>query len=66
MDPQQTADRLQRLEESQGFAERTIEQLHGEVAALNRQLGQAGERLRRLEARLDQFMRAAEPEDEGG
>jgi uncharacterized coiled-coil protein SlyX len=66
MEHEDVAGRLQRLEESQGFAERAAENLSAEIAALNRHLAQAHERIRRLEARLDQFLRAAEPEDEGG
>jgi uncharacterized coiled-coil protein SlyX len=53
--PDPLAIRLQRLEESQGFADRTVEQLSAEIAMLNRHLAEVQTRMKRLEARLDQM-----------
>jgi uncharacterized coiled-coil protein SlyX len=50
-DPQ----RLQRLEESQAFAEHAIEQLSAELAALSKRLHESTARIARLERRLDQL-----------
>ena len=52
--PKDLADRVQRLEEALGFAERTTEQLSAEIAVLHRQLSETRVQLKRLEARLDQ------------
>ena len=56
--------RLQRLEEAQGFSERTIEQLSAEIARLGRHLAEAQARIKRLEARLEQ-LREDEAETSG-
>jgi uncharacterized coiled-coil protein SlyX len=47
------SERLTKLEESETFAQRTVEELNGEVIELNRRLADALSRLERLEARLD-------------
>lgn len=55
--------RLIRLEESQGFAERSVEQLAEEVRALGKQVAEVRTQLRRLEAQL---VRLSAPSDAEG
>ncbi len=66
-DPNDLPARLQRIEESQGFAERTIEELSAEIAGLNRRLAEAQSRLLRVESRLQQLLEPpGDAEAEGG
>jgi uncharacterized coiled-coil protein SlyX len=44
--------RLQRVEEAQGFADRTAEQLSAEIARLNRQMAEVVKKVQAMEARL--------------
>ena len=59
--PEQILARLQRLEESHVFAERTLEQLGDEIADLNRRLAEMRAHVQRLEARLT---RSEQPGDD--
>ncbi len=55
-------DRLVRLEEGQGFAEHTVEQLNAELVEVNRRLAEAMARLDRVEQRLAQLQAPAAPD----
>ena len=48
-------DRLQHVEEAQGFADRAAERLSAEMAEINRRVGGLAARLARLEQRLRSF-----------
>jgi uncharacterized coiled-coil protein SlyX len=62
-DPQALlAQRLQRLEESQAFAEHTLQQLGEEVRLLNQRLAESAQRLARLEGRLHALAKPTEPD----
>jgi uncharacterized coiled-coil protein SlyX len=54
------SERVQRLEESQGFSERAIEQLSTEVRELGKRVQDLAVKLGRLEARLDAAQRNEE------
>jgi uncharacterized coiled-coil protein SlyX len=58
-------DRLQRIEEAQGFAERAAEQLSTEMAEINRRLAELAARLSRLEQRLRSVESPPEKASEG-
>lgn len=56
-------ERLTRLEESLGFAERTVEELHAEVLRAHDKIDRLEALIRRLESRLD-LVEQDPPEDE--
>jgi uncharacterized coiled-coil protein SlyX len=49
-------ERLMRIEENQGFAEHTLEQLNAELVEVNRRIADALTRLERLEHRVERLM----------
>ena len=57
-------DRVTRLEESNGFAERTVEQLSEEVRGLGRRVTELQAQVRRLEAQLSRLAAPPATEDE--
>jgi uncharacterized coiled-coil protein SlyX len=56
------SERMRKLEESQGFTERAVEELAEEVRELGKRVQELGAKMARLEARLD----AAQRGDESG
>jgi uncharacterized coiled-coil protein SlyX len=54
--PMPNDERLMRIEENQGFAEHTLEQLNAELVEVNRRLVEAVTRLERLEHRVERLM----------
>jgi len=54
-------ERLQKVEESVGFVERTSEQLADEVRALGKAIGELQRRIDALERRLEQMATAPGP-----
>ena len=52
----QIPDRLTKLEENQGYAEHTVEQLNAELVQVNRRLAEAMTRLEVVEQRLARLM----------
>lgn len=59
------AKRLVRLEEAQGFAERTSEQLGEEVRALSTRVSELQALVRRLEAQLSRLNASGESDAQG-
>jgi len=51
-DERSHSDRIEKLEEATAYADRTVEQLSGEVFELNKKLEKALARVARLESRL--------------
>jgi len=62
-DGREQQERVQKLEESQGFVERTVEELAAEVRELGKLVHELGVKLSRLESRMEAQQRAQE---EGG
>lgn len=58
-------DRLTRLEEALSFSERAVEQMHGEIIALQRRVESLANRLDRAESALSQKADAREETREG-
>jgi len=58
-------ERLQRIEEAQAFAERTVDQLGSEVIRAFEQLVALHQRLDRLEGRVAGVEEAGRPDDAG-
>ncbi len=56
--------RVDRLEESQGYTERTVEQLSAEIADMNKRMQVMGKRLAALEAGLQKLKETGEEEGE--
>lgn len=52
----ESADRITRLEEAEAFAERSVEQLNGELVELNRRMTEVLTRLERVESRVERLM----------
>ena len=58
------ADRMNRLEETAAFADRSLEQLSDEVLILNRRLHDAGKRIARLEEALERVVGLVEAQEQ--
>lgn len=58
------ADRINRLEETAAFADRSLEQLSEEVLLLNRRLHDAGKRIARLEEALERVVGLVESQEQ--
>lgn len=59
------SERLDRLEESHGYTERTVEQLSAEIADMNKRMQAMGKRLAALEAGLTKLQQGEEEVEEG-
>ncbi len=59
------SERLDRIEESHGYTERTVEQLSAEIADMNKRMQAMGKRLAALEAGLQKLKEPGEEGDEG-
>lgn len=60
------ADRILRIEEAQAFAERTLDQLHGEVIRAFKELDALSLRIQRLEGRMTSMESADDPDADSG
>ena len=59
------SDRLDRVEESLGYTDRTVEQLSAEIADMNKRMQAMGKRLAAIEAGLQKLKETGEEGEEG-
>lgn len=59
------SERLDRVEESLGYTDRTVEQLSAEIADMNKRMQALTKRLAVLEAGLEKMKETGEEEEEG-